>query len=788
MPRSYSRWLPLGFAAACALSVNWPLNAEEPSFIGSLPPVEAWVELEQNPIQLVSQVERSVQPIESSRQPLDLEPRLADDNVFGEELRGSTLSSQNLRELALLEPQPSSDVIGRGQVSVAAPTDLGSLLQKSADVQTVGVQRRSQVSFDPHIRGYRFGEIYTQAAGEYFLPVRLDLDSMLSKIDPYLIQSVTVIPGPYGLRYGPGFAFIDVVMIDTPRSECGSFWNNRASTMGYSNGAQYSFQNTASGGGENYGYIGAYGLRGGSDYMAGNGQKIPSSYHNQNALLQYGFDTDNGRVETRYNRYDMWNTEFALQFFDVSSLRTDSFNLNYAGMDAVSGADQIAQVWYNQNKFRGNNLGADKNEIRTRVVDGLNADFGSSLTSQDFQGYVNGGLVSTGARAVRTYGEETGDYARVGADFRYITQSTAERFTFEQDNTNPLPPEVLSFGTNQPHSALTDPGLFAEWGTPWTSFFKTAIGGRIDYVNTHPRVSEYDDSPAAPGVSDVAFSQNDVLFATYLSGEMELTQEWSIRSGVGYAERVPDLVNRYADGVFLGILQNGFSKVVGFPALRKARATQMDVSAVADYEYMTGRATYFYSWINDYNTYTAFGVDPPTGAQILLAQNTAFATLSGFELYGDYDLSDTTTLFASMQYVEGTDQVIRRPLPQIYPLQSRLGVRWSDPAPDNNWGLEWGVRLVARQNRIGYLRDDFGNTPTSVAVESPTAGFVTSYMRGYYNLSQQLHLVGGIDNMFNRNYIEHLDLRLQGPPVTPGGVTAALAPGFNAYAGIEWVL
>jgi iron complex outermembrane receptor protein len=285
----------------------------------------------------------------------------------------------------------------------------------------------------------------------------------------------------------------------------------------------------------------------------------------------------------------------------------------------------------------------------------------------------------------------------------------------------------------------------------------------------------------------VAYSQNDVLLGTYASGEMELTQEWSIRSGIGYAERVPDLVNRYADGIFLGILQNGFNRVIGLPALKKERATQADISAVANYGYVNGRATYFYSWINDYNTYAAFGVDAPTGAQLLLAQNTALATLTGFELYGDYVATDTTTFFASMQYVQGTDQIINRPLPQIYPLQSRLGVRWAEAGPQSNWGLEWGFRLVARQNRIGYLRDGVGVT-TSNAIEVPTAGFVTSYMRAYYNLSQNWHLIGGIDNMFNRNYIEHLDLRLRGGPATNGGVTSALSPGFNAYAGVEWLL
>jgi iron complex outermembrane receptor protein len=582
-------------------------------------------------------------------------------------------------------------------------------------------------------------------------------------------------------------AFIDIVTIDTPRSACGPVWSNRASTTTRSNGGQIAGMDTLQLAGQGYGAIASYSHRDGADYRSGNGQKIPYSYHNQSVLMQYGFDTENGRVEARYNRYDLWDTEYALQFFDVNSLQSNSFNLNYAGTDQVSGADQIAQIWYNQNTFNGDNTRASKTEIRTRVINRVNSDLGTDLQPNDLQGFVNGGLMSTGARVARTYGEETGDYTRLGADFRYITQSTFERYHFNQDTSVSIPPDIQNFSTNMPHSVMTDPGLFAEWGTPWTSYFKTAIGGRVDYVNTHPRTSEYDNTPGAPGNSDVAFSQNDVLLATYLSGELELTQEWSIRSGVGYSERVPDLVNRYADGIFLGILQNGFNRVVGLPALKKERATQADISAVANYGYMSGRATYFYSWINDYNTYAAFGVDAPTGAQILLSQNTALATLTGFELYGDIQASDTVAYFASMNYVQGIDQVIDRPLPQIYPLQSRIGIRWAEAGPQSNWGTEWGFRLVARQSRVGYLRDGVGLT-TSSSVEQPTAGFVTSYIRSYYNLSQNVHLIGGIDNLFNRNYIEHLDLRLRGGPVSNGGVTAALAPGFTAYAGLEWLL
>ena len=100
---------------------------------------------------------------------------------------------------------------------------------------------------------------------------------MLSKIDPYLMKNVTVIPGPYGLRYGPGFSFIDVQLMDTPRSTCGTQWNNRFSLLTRGNGSQILGSDTLSGGGQNYGFITNYGLRTGADYRAGNGQLIPSS-------------------------------------------------------------------------------------------------------------------------------------------------------------------------------------------------------------------------------------------------------------------------------------------------------------------------------------------------------------------------------------------------------------------------------------------------------------------------------------------------------------------------------
>ena len=120
-------------------------------------------------------------------------------------------------------------------------------------MQNLEVQRRSSVSFDPHIRGYRWGQIYSQADGVYWTPARLDLDTMLSKIDPGMIDDVTVVPGPYGLRYGPGFAFIDVNRAPTPR-HCGGFEAEYDTTGNIrTNGGQVYARETVSGGGSGLG-------------------------------------------------------------------------------------------------------------------------------------------------------------------------------------------------------------------------------------------------------------------------------------------------------------------------------------------------------------------------------------------------------------------------------------------------------------------------------------------------------------------------------------------------------
>lgn len=779
------------------------LRAYEPQEARAIFLLGDGLEFQHDAIRLMSMQEESTQPLDpgatqpldlGSQQPLDFGNAFTDGPSFG-----NTAALDSL--IQSLTPAPGVEGIGQAEAQTSVVTDLGSLLQESENIQTVGAQRRSQVAFDPRVRAYKYGQIYAQAEGQYFLPVRLDLDSMLNKIDPSLINSVTITPGPYGVTMGPGFAFIDIDLIDTPRyCDCPQ-QHGRAAVDFRGNGGQTAERITALGGGSDYGYILHYGYRKGSNYVAGNGLSIPSSYQSQNVLFQFGFDWNaNTKTEIRYNHLNMGDTEYALQFFDISSLKTNALNVITTTTDPCDGSVWTNQLWSNATDFRGNNGEDGKENVRARIAGSINQNFidnpmfgvNPGFTEANINANVAGDLGSHGFRSTKTWGDSSSEQLSIGVDMRYVAQSTQENFLIVDPDPTPmggfLDEDQEMFQTNQPRSVMIDPGIFAQASAPWTSFLRVTIGTRLDWVHTY-RAENFPFFNQGV-LADFSNEQNDHLAAAFLAADIDLSCNWKARLGAGYAERVPNLVDRYSDGIYISMIQSGFSRVVGRPSLDKEQVMQIDASIRGDYEYGSLRLSAFHSWIHDYNTYAAFAVDPLTGARFLAAQNTNMATLKGFEGYTDYEATENLILFATLQYVEGTDETISQPLPGIYPLESRLGLRIIDDCQGETWGIEWGWRIVDAQNRVGTLRNNLFDLPFYQAVETPTGGFATSYIRSYYNYSKNLHFIAGIDNLFDRNYVEHLDNRLGASP-NPGGVPgtfapiAAFAPGFTAYGGVE---
>ena len=675
---------------------------------------------------------------------------------------------------------PASDqTTSKTETQQAAPTDVASALTQTNNVQNVEVQHRSPVSTDPYVRGYRGGQVYTQADGVYWTPARRDLDSMLSKIDPDMMQDVSVIPGPYGLRYGPGLAFIDVTRESTPRYECGfeSHFDTAGSVR--SNGGQIYGRETVTGGDKDWGFIGSYGERSGSDYTSGDGTKIPSSYHNQDAWGELSYDINRyRRIDIAYQRLDQSNTEIPCEFFDIAQLDTYGVQLRVADTNPMSPwTSSKVEAWYNRTEFRGVTPLANPGfPVIERVNFSLTDYFG---TTTHLTGTTQGALSSSGARVAATFGELDDTHVSVGADLRYVEQIIGEQFSLWQGASTPFD----SFDTNMPHSWMIDPGVYVEWAKPLTDALTTSVGARLDFVTTRARASDLLPGSSLAGAD---LNQENTLYAFYYKDTYKLNDHWTLDGGFGFAERPTTLIERYADGLFISSLQSGFTRVIGDPDLKPERAWQVDLGVSTEQERWRGRAAWYYSWVLDYVTYFDDSVANPqpfADARLLNYMNTPLASLTGFELYGEYDLLPRMSTFGKASYIQGRDETLDTWLPGISPFEGTVGLRFHNPDKERRWNIDMGARMVTTQNDLGTIRMAGGTT----VVEERTPGFTTCFIRGNWDYSKHLRMYAGIDNVFNRNYQEHLDLRLSGPSNFGEPTTRVLATGISPFCGVNWI-
>ena len=741
-----------------------------------------------------------------ARQPIDASPRGSRDELaIPDAIQPSNRASQapsTEPALATTSPSPSAALMDRQQASLfssspsvlsgttaselrlLATDNAGSALRDSASAQGVTVQRRSAIAFDPRIRGYHIGQVITDAGGTTWTPVRPDLDSMVSKIDPTLINDIVVYRGPYTTRLGPGFAFLDVDVASTPRFEDGYQSNNRFGYDIRTNGSQQYLHNTLYGGAANYGYLVNYGYRNGADYRAGNGQRIPASYNSQNVTAQVGFHLDtHTRLETRFDYLLQGQTQIPGQFFNIDRLQTNSFSVSlhdYENEDAW--IRMRLDGWYNETPLQASTGDSGIFNVVGRVNDALNREAAGTAIA-NFSGRSSARLNGSGGRFEALTGDKDVSLLRMGVDIRYYRQRLDEQFTFYRPGSSQFPTDDNTF---VPNVEMLDPGLYFEWSSNPTTWWTARLGGRTDFVKTNP----FGINPLARNYNPLRTKQSNTLYGFYLSNDFRLDDEWSANISFGQAQRPPTLMERYADGVFISVLQSGFTRVIGDPTLTAERLWQIDASLAADYGTTRARLTGFHSWILDYITYRGVTVQPePSGASLLRYTNTPLATLTGFEALAETDVDSNTTLYATQFFTRGQDQTIGQPLTGISPIDTRLGIRFRSSEPSNQVGLDLNARIVGVQNRVGHVRTA-GIASGDAAFETRTPFFWTLGVRGFWNPRPNLNIVAGVENLLDRTYLEHLDLRLG---VQPSSVfppadrpVFAYAPGITPYFGFNY--
>jgi len=690
---------------------------------------------------------------------------------------------------------PGSDVVAGSEARLRATTDAGDLLGKSPQATGVEVQRRTPIINDPRIRGNRIGRL--TASGSYWVPARIDLDTPLSKVDSRIVEELEVLKGPYRSIYGPDFESVNVDWIDTPRFEALE-WHGASIFEYKTNGEQVHGRQRAWGGNQAWGFRAGYGHRSGNDYESGNDTQFPASYNWGEADVGLGFDLDlDTQLEVNVLRVDQNDVEFPGYAFDIDWLVTDGYEVEYVRRNQAYYDELRVDGWYNRTRFEGNAQSPAKRRIFPFF------DF------IDYVGFTDVDSMSTGYRAMMSWGDAEVHQLSIGADLRFLKQEINEISSFRP----PLGLPVSDANSPLPRSASVNPGLFIEDSLYLDDRLRIVVGGRADAVAAEItedaadlQMVSTDEIPLSDLLGTADFDQTFELGSVYLTGEYKLYGNWSLVGGAGHAERAPNLTELYVAETFLFVLQNGLNTLTGDPNLRKERLWQLDVGLrYADDEFRFA-LTGFHAWIQDYLTFENTGVNlGETGLpeQVLLQYvNTDLATFAGFEILSDYDFNEWLTPFLAVSFVDGRDRTRRgnfatrradssspkeqiaglprgsesgvagadeEPLPSIPPLNARLGVRFHEPLDDPRWGVEISARIVDDQDRIA-----------SSLLESPTPGFTVWDVRGQWHATDRLLLTAGIENLGDINYREHLDFR------SPNGISV-FQPGRNIYLGGELV-
>ena len=657
---------------------------------------------------------------------------------------------------------PATDIVPGAEATKLRSLDVGGFVSQSSHTDGVVAHKRTTVANDVRIRGSRAGQ--NIGAGSLWNPGRQDLDTALNKIFAYNIDQLAVIKGPYSVRYGPGFNFVDMQFLKAPigTDETHS-WCGVTSFDYETNGEVFYGRQHVWGGDDTWGVRVNYGHGTGNDYEDGSSFQIPASFKSRDLFVSIGHQmSDDRHVEFSYIRLDQTDVEFPGLVYDIDFLVTDGFELEYNDTSGTYADRVFAEYWHNRTRFEGSTLRAAKNrQIPQLQTTFFSLDGVSGYAVTDVDGS------STGGRWMWSWDVTDAEFT-VGTDFTYVDQTL-------NDIEPELPPTDNNFPI--PHSNAWDIGFFTDYTEQVASDWVVSLGARADIMQT--RSSEFTEGVPVPAsiLKEAELDQDFTMWSAYLTSRKELSPVWSLDAGCGFSQRPPTLTELYADQSFIGSLQQGLTFVDGDPLLKSEKLRQIDLGLNWNYDRFRGRLAGFYSWIEDYITYDlTTPADPEFGlVNGVVFVNTDLATLSGFELNAEYDHTRCLSYFGRLSFVEGRDHTREKgarqlggllrsgefgeeePLPGISPMEAIVGLSLHPVA--NLWGIDFSARIVSNQDRVA-----------TTLQEIDTPGFTTYDIRSFWRLTDRMVLYAGVENLTDKFYREHLDY-LSGLGVTRRGVS-----------------
>ena len=658
-------------------------------------------------------------------------------SIPGVEIKGMSLHS-NARPVSVLTPLT---------LSLLPTSDPGMALREIPNVNGV---RKGPVTLDPVVRGFRSAQLNVQLNGGLLIeggcPNRMDPVS--SHVATDQLQSIQVLKGPYALRYGPNMGGVVRILTRKPQ-----FSNNPGFTIqarkrmetnwpgdNESVGIGYSAEKIAT---SLYAGRTKYG-----DYLSGGGEVVSSAFNK----YHYG-----GAVALRNsNKHSLV----------ISADGSHGYNVHYPAlpMDERSDDTYYGLMEYSFTPEKGMMESLDLSLWHSRVhhvMDNKERSFSDTVAAVSdlnttAQGYRLEALISP--QKFNCY---------IGSDGSYITK-TGQRFKnmiMQPPNNGSIPVKIENLW-NDAH--ILNLGIFTEVSRNYDKWF-WVLSGRIDFN----QAASNDINVVRPGVA----TQYSVLAADTKSDYIN----WSASVGVtrtfennfsaglsfGRAMRSPDMTER-----FIIMLPVGYDKYdyLGNPALLPETNYEADLTLKKQWPQVgVLSAGVFVSMVSNYITAVRIPENPLSTDVLGVKQfvNGDNALLRGFEVsfmnnpkqrigitynaaitYGTISNVEKT-LISEYGQVTGTTIIETDALPEIPPFETNITLSLRNTLKQIEPFIS--LRYVAAQNHI-----------SEAYYEQESPGFLLANMHIRYTPVSWLKITGGVKNLLDTDYYEHLNRRVIG--------------------------
>lgn len=559
---------------------------------------------------------------------------------------------------------------------------------------------------DPVLRGMFGSRLNILTNGGVMLgacPNRMDAPT--SYISPETYDRLTVIKGPQSVIWGPGGS-AGTILFEREPEKFGTLGSRvNASLLAGSNGRFDKVLDAAAGNSQAYArFVGNQSRS--DDYKDGNGDTVPSRWDKWNGDVTLGWTPDTDTLlELTAGKGD-GEARYAGRGMDGSQFKRESLGLRFEKSNLGEVLDKVeAQVYYNY---------AD------HVMDNY------SLRTPSGSGMMGMPMVSNVDR--RTLG------ARIKATWRWADVQLISGIDAQ---------------TNE-HRKRGGMGVDAHKGQPWTKdadFHNYGVFSELTwYATGEDRLISGArlDRASARDFRQTSATNGDTRADTLPSGFIRYEHDLAAISatsyiGLGHAQRFPDYWELFSP-------TNGpRGSVNAFDSIKPEKTTQLDFGIQYQDERLQAWASGYVGQIRDY---ILFDYRSMMGMSSTQAQNID-ARIMGGELGAAYKLDDNWKADATLAYAWGKNSSDGKALPQMPPLESRLGLTYSRDA----WSVGALWRLVAAQNRIAQNQ---GNVVGKDYEKS--GGFGVFSLNGAYKVNNNLKLSAGVDNLFDKAYAEHLNL------------------------------